>query len=679
MPSMRRIPLLAAALLAGSLMPWSAGAQDATTDPPADTGLPSMAARVSAALDDTVVELHGDPEALRVWVRDAIATRAYDGVVQAELGAFLTRTGNDVDQALLLATMLERSGVQRRFATCEGTSIQDADVPATTAIGEEDLARTVADGLTDPELKSAALEVPGILAAAQAQTEAGAADLAALLEQEAVEPPTTQPQPALTSHTWVQAAAGASWLDLDTTTETGAPPCTASNTLTDIPEDWAHRLRIELEVETREAGEVASSIALETDLPLAEAALTPITFGFGAPASPGARLGAVLGGGPQFEPTLVVGDTTITGEAFTIPDAGGSGFGDFFGTSGDGATAAWLRFTLRAPDGTTRVLRSEVFDRIGVAAREADAAATAALLELEQVEDEYAALAGIWQAAVMTGPIRVADAATDTSPGADSAAPLDQVLRLYPSLLERVGGDAFGPIVLLAGALPTLDDDGAPSTRVVLDALDVPATPAPDRAAAARDAQAVVTAERALLRLLDLEPAPLGDAIGVFEAAAADSTPWLHLRPGDTPLIEGASDVAIARIARHLSDGAQILTPARAPERGSTRATAWWVIDPVTGLVRDQHESGRHGPFVEYSGQNARTVGWAERFRRASCRALGPLVVAAGIVFALGGATGDSAQLAKALAKTAQAAEENRRRGEQARKIACAGSGAASG
>ena len=68
-------------------------------------------------------------------------------------------------------------------------------------------------------------------------------------------------------------------------------------------------------------------------------------------------------------------------------------------------SGAWLRVTLRRPDGTETRLSSEVFDRVGVAARDAGATATAPLRDLGIVADEYAALATIWQLAVMTGPI----------------------------------------------------------------------------------------------------------------------------------------------------------------------------------------------------------------------------------------------------------------------------------
>ena len=390
---------------------------------------------------------------------------------------------------------------------------------------------------------------------------------------------------------WVQVASGAGWRDLDTTTEAGVPPCTADQTMQALPDALRHTLRIQLDVESRLGDELRTTTPLSTEVPLALAALSPITFAFGAPDGLGARMGEVLEGRARYQPVLVIGDDIVTGGPIEVGAPDGGALGELFGPEDgerDELTGAWLRFTLTAPDGSETLVSSEVLDRIGAAARDAGTAATAPLRDLVVVDDEYAALETIWQLAVMTGPIRVPAAATDLSltmaSGSETTAPIDAALRLYPSLVADLGGDPVGPTLLLAGVVPVASTGGAaPDTRLVLDALHVPGDHPIDPASAARDAQAVVGAERMLLELLGLEPLALGDAASVFEAADAAGIPWAVLRPGDTAEVEGASDDALARIARQLAAGNTVITPASAPAVGSDRGAAWWVVDRRRG------------------------------------------------------------------------------------------------
>jgi hypothetical protein len=185
----------------------------------------------------------------------------------------------------------------------------------------------------------------------------------------------------------------------------------------------------------------------------------------------------------------------------------------------------------------------------------------------------------------------------------------------------------------------------------------------------------VLGAERMLIELLGLEPTPLGDAASVFAAAAAAGIPWRVFRPGDQVQVDGASAEATARIARRLAAGHTVITPASAPTLGPRRGTAWWVVDPTTGIIRDEHESGRHATTAEHATHNARTVGYAERFRRLSCRMVGPVMLAATLWYFGSGYSADAATLLEEVATMTEAAEENRRRGEAAREAACAGAG----
>jgi hypothetical protein len=98
-------------------------------------------------------------------------------------------------------------------------------------------------------------------------------------------------------------------------------------------------------------------------------------------------------------------------------------------------------------------------------------------------------------------------------------------------------------------------------------------------------------------------------------------------------------------------------------------------VDPATGTIRDEHGSGRHAVTAEHASGNARTVGYAERFRRLSCRMVGPVMLAATLFYFGSGFSADAAELVDSVATMTEAAEENRRRGEAAREAACTGAG----
>jgi hypothetical protein len=57
-----------------------------------------------------------DPQSLFFWVRDQIAFEPYEGSRRGARGALLSRSGNSLDQALLLQELLQRSGRKARLA-----------------------------------------------------------------------------------------------------------------------------------------------------------------------------------------------------------------------------------------------------------------------------------------------------------------------------------------------------------------------------------------------------------------------------------------------------------------------------------------------------------------------------------------------------------------------------------
>jgi hypothetical protein len=155
----------------------------------------------------------------------------------------------------------------------------------------------------------------------------------------------------------------------------------------------------------------------------------------------------------------------------------------------------------------------------------------------------------------------------------------------------------------------------------------------------------------------------------VFAAARSQGIPFRWLAPGDTLAIAGASSEALARMGQRLAAGDALLTPASAPLVNGVERTAWWVVDRQTGVVRDEHESGRHTVAAEETGATTRAVTWMDRFRRLGCRVAGVAVVVGTLTMVNGSKEGFD--LVKNVAKAAEQAADNRRRTEQARKAAC--------
>jgi hypothetical protein len=155
---------------------------------------------------------------------------------------------------------------------------------------------------------------------------------------------------------------------------------------------------------------------------------------------------------------------------------------------------------------------------------------------------------------------------------------------------------------------------------------------------------------------------PLSSAAQVFEAARAASIPLVVLKPGETAnTLSGLSADALVRLNKRLADGYGAISPQSAPTIDGATATAWWLIDPVTGTIRDEHESGRHQVLPERAAKECQSVGWAVKFRR--------LHRAITIVMTLGAATlmaSGQGEAGKELGETVQEMEDKKKKAEEA-------------
>ena len=355
---------------------------------------------------------------------------------------------------------------------------------------------------------------------------------------------------------------------------------------------------------------------------------------------------------------------------------GGLGGAEEVGTAEP--TAMWLDIELTSPDGDVVTKRIELFDRIGVAARAAGDEASAELEPLDEVAGEYAPAATVWQIGLLVGEATAAEAAEvgalDLSSIDSYAQQIDAQLRTFPAMHRDMGGRGTFPALLIASLGPALDPDGQPVTSLAFDAAYIPSGPAPDEQAAALDAVAVMAAERMLGAVAGADDGTAGDSGAILDGAWADGIELVSLAPGEGADVVTASPRALARIGARLQDGYSVLVPERPVSVDGVPASAWWAIDPATGVVRDEHENGRHSESAEYTINTGQSLSTMDRFRRFGCRIARPVATAALLLF-LGTGAGGGSPLYEPLsevveaAKAAREAEAGRKAAEQA---ACA-------
>jgi hypothetical protein len=658
---------------------------------------PTLSGRLDAALDTLAAELP-DAAAARARIAQDVALEAYEGVLKGARGTYLTAGGNSADQALLLEDLIRRRQPQAslRFATCE---LDDAAVQAewtalaarTEAVPAPSRGEALAAALPDPVWREAVTAFLALHATALQEQREAAAYLAGGLATAAYAPrdPAPGARATLRHHVWLQEGSDGNWRDLDTTTADGAAPCTAGETSDALPDSAFRTLRIQLIVERRSEGALAEEVLLDSTMNVADIATARVAFGFGEAMG----LNEADKADPQvavYTPLLRVDNVSVVGTPVKLPPPDSDivvGMADAIGgigddapadpAAGDGVTGAWLSFTFAGP-GNAMHFTSEVFDRLGPAFRRSPDAVTAALAPLEVAGGDYAAIDALWQIAVTTGPARgeaaMPDASLDLATLDGLSGLFDGLLRLYPALRQDLGGrpDAAAGL-LLGGLVPFADKDGAAGFRVLFDAVHAPVWSAADTVAAAADAAAIPAAEQLLAALAGETLARRDNAGSVLAVARAAGRELRVLAPGTEAFGEGSAD-ARARIGDDLAGGKTVVVPASPVRMDGTAVLAWWTIEPASGLVRDRHENGRHSETVEYETTNVPGLTAAERFRRFACKIVLPLAIAGSAVFAItGGEAGGS--MIKAAVKIATAADETRKKGQAATKIACMGTG----
>jgi len=649
----------------------------------------TLTGRVDDAIDSLIDELDFDPQRARDWVHDAVKAEAYDGVLKGARGAFLTRAGNDVDRALLLGAILDRAAVPHRYAACSlpsaAPSAAERTVPATTRL--VDHAEKIAGAVSDPGLRAAIRTVQRLRNQERATTTGSAHVLASALARIGYLPPTPpRAEVSMRRHIWVQAAWGAGWRDLDTLSATGQAPCSPDTVDTDMAAEPHYLLRLMLEVERRVGSTLVISEALTQEYTTAEIATSHIAFGFSEAAGIGDGIVQGLQGRASYTPALDVDGQVELGLPLVLltPTAGEP---DPFGPADDWlpgdvgeSTSAWLRFQLLAPDESVTNLSSVVFDRIGAAARAAGTADTAPLRPMQVVDGEYSEMATLWQVGVLLGEIDpslfLGASGSDLTTNQGLLDHLDTYLRLFPAVYHDMGGTGTGPTILLAGVSTVPTTDGSGMAWLALDALHVPGLVQRDAAAAALDAEAVLGAESFLISLVAEGPAGSDGARAVFHAAETEMVPLTILRPGAAIDIPGIDEDARARMSLRLTQGLSLLVPARAVLIEGASVSAWWVIDPATGSVRDETQDGRHAPAGESVPLWKRAHKWAQTYCPVGLKIAKATMLSAALLGVGSGVHVPPTEFLRGVGESLEVREKTRKLVEEAATTACQGVGA---
>jgi hypothetical protein len=595
-------------------------------------------------VDQVAFEHAYGPEGIFRFVRDEVAYEAYGGALRGAKGTLWGLAGNSVDQALLLAALLNAALVETRFVVGElddaaATSLVDAmRLDAATARERADRVSAAGavtldrhPGLT-PEQR-AALQSPAelrqhLLERAGTRLEAGLATIDAALAAEAIslpEPTMDLPERERRQHVWVQYAAGPQWIDLDPTfasAEPGTAVASPIETWDAVPDDLFHLVEFRAIVEKNAAGEAVREESLAFEARATDLVGVPVVFAHIPPNSLrdlGVAIGGLVEGSIQYIPSLLAGDEGKVGSPVTLMSAGG-GVLDVFGTTeSDGeAIAEWLEIEVLSPDEPPRHLIREVFDRVGVDRRAAGAIDLASLPPVELTDDPklghvFSPLEAVWVVGVVGGRIPGSYFEQDyaiENPEADMALLVFGYHAARDRLqIEVAAGHGYRwyhdePNLTAAIVAPVAVGREQFAISASLDVIHqgyglVPITGEtptvhPLVLAGVLAHVAEVAGTDAAEELTPEAPPPESSVAHVFEEAARAGLAIRTVTPETTDLSTLAvSDIAKARIGEALAAGYLVVVPERAVTLDGVEQVGWWQVDPDTGRTFDLMENGR--------------------------------------------------------------------------------------
>jgi len=286
-------------------------------------------------IQEKIAQLGPGIEAAFAFVRGEIGFEAYTGSLRGARGTLWSDAGNSLDQASLLIALLRGQGIGARYV--RGT-LDEAD------------AKVLITSMFDPELMAQAVGyIPEEYEKADPVNDA---DLIA----------------EVTDHWWVELEDGTQ-LDpsFSDSTVWGAP----SSTHFDVPEVHRHKVTVRLKVESHNMlSQFTDNVPLEQKFSAAELYGKPLTLGhYVNTHKPLALIGGLIT--HNYAPYILLDDNSESIEGQTM--IRGNDYQEFFSSLIPMANTMLTRLTLElgleSPNKEARVLKRDLLDRVGFAAR----------------------------------------------------------------------------------------------------------------------------------------------------------------------------------------------------------------------------------------------------------------------------------------------------------------------
>lgn len=295
-----------------------------------------------------------DPGKLAAWVREQTSWVAYRGILRGPVGVLMDRLGNSLDRSLLLARLVQLSGMTSRLAHASLPEPIAKEILKQIKARQHNAATAPAgppneDAAIDEYAKTHGLDAAEVrrnVAKLTAPYDRMAEDVAQRVAEQTplllraiggspTSKPTDNPElEALQDHWWVQYRSGAQWADLDPLVGQTAPSAAQQNVDFDaatgrFPLDAAlyHQVRVRIVSEQWKRGQLHESRVLDQPLRVAEVIGRRVTLGH-LPADwpvdldllgdkdPSGRLRSAVMSQHEWVPLLKIGSESVIQQGF---------------------------------------------------------------------------------------------------------------------------------------------------------------------------------------------------------------------------------------------------------------------------------------------------------------------------------------------------------------------------
>ena len=691
---------------------WPALRAETGTIPPITVpeGSTAVPERLLVTVADKAAELDYDTQRIFEFVRDEIVYEPYSGVLRGASGTLRSGAGNAADQAVLLAALLGEARVVTRFVEApldeatstrliKTTELDRAQADAVTSrLFEAVISDDASTETSEPDDETVA-EMERLTAASKAAGVAmgeaigrTAEQLDSILRGAGVTLPDVVaaiPELEQSRHIWVQYADGPAWIDLDASArwaEAGGPAATEGTELAVLPDEWFHRVTLRIRVEEVVGTGVAQRTLVEHQVKSADVVGVPLSIVHTPPAmfaDTGFAIVEALTGVATLYPTIAVGPDAVVDQPISIVQGAGGGVADVFSgeSSPTDTVAEWLDVELVGPGRNVTTETRTIFDRAGAELRAAggitaEAIEPAALTRLDtapELGEFYPPLMALRTVWITGARIAHLPSSWDTETnGLALLAGLPAAFRPTLDAAEREALHTRGfrtviqePSIIMATYAVTAAD-GSEGATVGIDIVNNGTTVLPlsdtagDLPGGLLAGVASHVAERSLLDGtlatpfgLEVPPREARSVGRLFELAAEQGIAFrVHQPSAPVEVPEDASAEARELIIRALDSGLVVIAPERTIEIGGHTWLGWWLVDPVTGVVRDQFESGESTELTDFGAVLNYIVGRAfPAYKRLGC-AVAIIVMVAQILAWIGSANSSLTSQAFVTAKT---------------------------